>query len=256
MATLAIFRPRRIARWKYWLRHSGRLRTVTCAASTSKKRSIELPDHKAHSALRPRRDPEGSRRLRVSPLRSEFLGGRLRNRRGRPDLAMRMRIAGAHHGAAVFEDLYVVDVFQAGQFPKLSDPCVDDQLNLIPRHRGQGEIVTWGKANHTANPRLGFGDQQAHAVDVEASVGGLWFQGGEIVLEDEGRGVRRIVNPAGPGVSGAKVASRVVGGLGRGLELRYFSLPGTRGAMGRDQHPFVGQRIQSAMRIFGEFQID
>src|ERR1035441_1654746 len=103
------------------------------------------------------------------------------------------------------------------------------------------------KVTHPVSP--------AHAVDVEASVGGLWFQGGEIVLEDEGRGVRRIVNPAGPGVSGAKVASRVVGGLGRGLELRYFSLPGTRGAMGRDQHPFVGQRIQSAMRIFGEFQI-
>src|SRR5262249_55949994 len=35
--------PRRIIRWKYWLRHSGRLRAVTWAASTSKKRSIELP---------------------------------------------------------------------------------------------------------------------------------------------------------------------------------------------------------------------
>jgi len=43
MATLAIFRPRRIARWKYLLRHSGLLRTVTCAASTSKKRNRELP---------------------------------------------------------------------------------------------------------------------------------------------------------------------------------------------------------------------
>ena len=35
--------PRRIIKWKYLLRHSGRLRTVTCAASTSKKRNIELP---------------------------------------------------------------------------------------------------------------------------------------------------------------------------------------------------------------------
>ena len=43
MATLAIFGPRRIARWKYLLRHSGSLRTVTCAASTSRKRSKELP---------------------------------------------------------------------------------------------------------------------------------------------------------------------------------------------------------------------
>ena len=43
MANLAIFGPRRIARWKYLLRHSGSLRTVTCAASTSRKRSKELP---------------------------------------------------------------------------------------------------------------------------------------------------------------------------------------------------------------------
>src|SRR5258708_25696226 len=43
IATLAIFRPRRIIKWKYLLRHSGRLRTVTWAASTIKKRNIELP---------------------------------------------------------------------------------------------------------------------------------------------------------------------------------------------------------------------
>ena len=43
MATLAVFLPRRITRWKYLLRHSGMLRTVTWAASTSKKRNIEFP---------------------------------------------------------------------------------------------------------------------------------------------------------------------------------------------------------------------
>jgi hypothetical protein len=43
IATLAIFRPRRIVRWKYLLRHSGTLRTATWAASTSRNRRIELP---------------------------------------------------------------------------------------------------------------------------------------------------------------------------------------------------------------------
>ena len=43
MATLAIFRPRRWAKWKNRLRHRVSLRTVTCAASTSKKRNKELP---------------------------------------------------------------------------------------------------------------------------------------------------------------------------------------------------------------------
>jgi len=42
MATFAIFRPRRMARWKNVLRHSGWLRTVTCAASTSRNRSSEF----------------------------------------------------------------------------------------------------------------------------------------------------------------------------------------------------------------------
>jgi hypothetical protein len=43
IATFAIFRPRRMARWKNWLRHCGGLRTVTWAASTSRNRSNELP---------------------------------------------------------------------------------------------------------------------------------------------------------------------------------------------------------------------
>ena len=37
IATFAILRPRRMARWKNLLRDSAWLRTVTCAASTSKK---------------------------------------------------------------------------------------------------------------------------------------------------------------------------------------------------------------------------
>jgi hypothetical protein len=39
IATLAIFRPRRIAKWKNLRRHSGLLRAVTCAASTNRERS-------------------------------------------------------------------------------------------------------------------------------------------------------------------------------------------------------------------------
>ena len=43
IATLAMLLCRRIARWKYRRRQSGLLRTAACAASTSKKRSNELP---------------------------------------------------------------------------------------------------------------------------------------------------------------------------------------------------------------------
>ena len=130
-----------------------------------------------------------------------------------------MGIASAHHGAAVFENLYVVDIFQPGQFAKLSDPGVDDQFNLIQRHGGQREIVTGRKADHPANPRFRFGDKEAHAVDVDASVRGFWFQGGEIVFKHKGCGVRRIADPAGASVPGAKVAGWVVSRLGCRREL-------------------------------------
>ena len=38
------------------------------------------------------------------------------------------------------------------------------------------------------------------------------------------------------------------------LDLRHLALPGTRRAVRRDQHPLIGQCVESAMRIFGEFQ--
>ena len=62
------------------------------------------------------------------------------------------------------------------------------------------------------------------------------------------------MNAAGAGVAGAEITGRVVGWLFRGWQWRDFSLPGARCAMWRNQHPFVGQGIEAAMRIFGEFQ--
>src|SRR5690348_14081494 len=43
IATFAILRLRRMARWKNLLRHSDWLRTVTCAASTNINRNSTLP---------------------------------------------------------------------------------------------------------------------------------------------------------------------------------------------------------------------
>ena len=45
-------------------------------------------------------------------LFGDFVGQRM----ARPDLAMRVRIAGAHHGAAVFENLHVIDLGPGAEF--------------------------------------------------------------------------------------------------------------------------------------------
>jgi hypothetical protein len=40
----------------------------------------------------------------------------------------------------------------------------------------------------------------------------------------------------------------------RRLDARNFSLPRPAGAVWRDQHPLIRERVKSAMRIFGQFQ--
>src|ERR1700722_12720305 len=145
-----------------------------------------------------------------------------------------MRIAGAHHGAAIFENLDVIDIFQFAQLSELFYPCVDDQLNFLPTHRGECEIVTRRKTNHAANSRFRLGDEQTHVVDVEMSARGLRLQGGEVIVEDERGGVRGVSNSARPDIARAKIAVRVVSRLGCSWDLRYFPLPRTRRAMRRD----------------------
>src|ERR1700722_662980 len=151
-----------------------------------------------------------------------------------------MRIARAHHGAAIFENLDVIDIFQFAQLSKLFYPCANNELNFFQTHRGECEIVTRGKTNHAANSRFRFCDEQPHVVDVETSARGLRLQGSEVIVEYERGGVRGVSNPARPQVAGTKIAARVVSRLGRGWDLGYFPLPGTRRAMRRDQYPLVG----------------
>jgi hypothetical protein len=72
-------------------------------------------------------------------------------------------------------------------------------------------------------------------------------QGAEVVGEDEGVGVWRIAFAVGAQVAGAEVTLRVVGGA---LFLRrtlYLPPPGALSAMRRDQYPFAGEGVQTAM---------
>ena len=68
-----------------------------------------------------------------------------------------MRIAGAHHGAAVLEYLDVVDFFASAEFAELLDPRLYDAFNLADFHCGEGEVVARRKADNTADSRFAFG---------------------------------------------------------------------------------------------------
>ncbi len=77
--------------------------------------------------------------------------------------------------------------------------------------------------------------------------GSVGKEGGEVVIEGEDAGVRRVVHASGARVAGAKVAGGVVGeplgGGGRGG----LALPRALGALGGDQDPFAEEGVVAAV---------
>ena len=73
----------------------------------------------------------------VVALREELAGGKVGDVLGGPYLAVRVRIAGAHHGAAVLEDLHVLDLGVRAEVGGLLGPHVHDAADGRQRHGGE-----------------------------------------------------------------------------------------------------------------------
>ncbi len=192
----------------------------------------------------------------VVELGGELEGGLVGDVLGGPDLAVGMGVAGAHHGAAVLEDLDVLDVGASAELGGLVGPHLDDAADGGELHGGEGEVVAGIEAEDAAEATLGFGAEEAGAVDVEGGGGDVGLEGGEVVLEDVGAGVRRGVMAAGAGVAGAEVAGGVVGqrrGLGGVFGL---ALPGALGAVRRDDDPLTLEGVPAAVRGFLKDVVD
>ena len=105
-----------------------------------------------------------------------------------------MGIAGAHHCAAIFKYLNVVNLFPPAEFAKLAHPRVHDLFDIWQRHGRQSEIVTGRKANDPADPGLAFGYDQPLSVNIDARALCIGLQSGKVIFEDERRRVGRIMN--------------------------------------------------------------
>src|ERR1700687_314605 len=193
-------------------------------------------------------------RFGVVGLANQFFGGDIWNRVGGPDLAVRMRIAGAHHRTAVFEDLHVIDLGYLSQLLELDGPGMNHILDVLRCHGGEGKVVARQEADYPAKAGLTFGDQQSAVLYVEAVVADARFKSREVVIKNEGAGVAWIKDPADPGISGAKVAGGVIFGLMLGRSFFNLPLPRPTGAMRRYQHPLVREGIQPAVGIFSQLQ--
>jgi len=178
--------------------------------------------------------------LEIAELRRQFARGRLWNRFRRPYLAMRMRIASAHHLAAVFENLHMANSRYLAELFKLSCPGADYFFDSRQIHAGERQIMTGGEAHHAANSRLTFGYHQAFVLHVHPEVRRIFPQRSEIIFEDERRTVFGVARPARAWVPGAKVAGRVVARTHNRRNCLDRALPWTPCPMRRNQHPLIG----------------
>ncbi len=158
-----------------------------------------------------------------------------------------MRIARAHHRAAILENLHVLNLGPRPQFHELVHPRVHHLAQVGGLHIGDRQIVARRKAHHAANARLRFRHQQS--IFLKTAARHVRLQRREIVVENECRCIRRVAHSSRALIARAQVTVRVVSRLRFLLRLLDLPLPRSRGTMRRHQHPLARQRIKSPVRI-------
>src|SRR5260370_30956892 len=96
---------------------------------------------------------------------------------------MRMRIAGAHHGAAIFKNLYVIDPGYAPQLAILFGPHVQHSSNLSRAHLGESKILLPGEAGHAADSFFAARNHQPVVIELAPRTFGV--QSREVIFKDE-----------------------------------------------------------------------
>src|SRR5262249_6432912 len=186
-------------------------------------------------------------RVGILLLASELACRLLRNRVRRPNLAMWMRIARAHNFAAIFEHLNMTEL--TGELCELFCPNAYDLFNLWQGHAREGQIMPRRKTHDPAGSRLAFRHEYPLPLYIKAFGVCVYLQGSKIVLKNECGPILRIANAAGPRISWAEIASRIVlRSLGH-CQRFHGALPGPLSSMRGNKHPFACQRIEASVRL-------
>ena len=161
-----------------------------------------------------------------------------------PDLAVRVRVAGAHRRTAVLEDLH--PAVALAELGGLVGPDVDHVPDRGLVHARQGHVVTGREAHDAAGATGSLGPEQPAA---DRLAGGVRAERREVVGEHEGGRVVRVHVPRDPRVARAEVA---VGIVDRALLGRFRLLGAQPGALRPargHQHPLPGQRVAPPVRL-------
>jgi len=180
--------------------------------------------------------------LQIHPLCGRLVRHMLR----RPYLAVRMRIAGAHHRAAVFKNLHMLDEGLSGKLSVLRSPRLHHGLDLRNGHARKRQAVVRMEAEHTAYPALLLCTQQPRSG--RGRHRRIRQQSGIVVIECEYRCVIGIPVPPSAFIPGAEIAFRVVMERSGSFRLPRLSLPRTLCPVRRDEHPVATQRVVAAVR--------
>ena len=156
---------------------------------------------------------------------------------------MRVRVAGAHQFAAVFEDLHVADPGDLRKRSVLLDPSVNDAPQFLSVHSRNGEIVARSETQYSADAAVGLGDEQTILLVLQRLDFGQ--KRGKIVVEGVSSGILRSLLAAGSLVSRAEITIGIVSNRRWRWKLFHFSLPRALGPLRRDEHPLAQERIEA-----------
>ena len=158
---------------------------------------------------------------------------------GRPDLAVGVRVAAAHHRALVLEHLHVGRSAAARPAPRLVGPGVDHARGSR-RASISASVRSWRgeKQSTRQTPALGLAREAARRRRSRAPPC-RGSERGEVVVEGERGRVGGIALAVGARVAGAEVAGRVVGEPRLAVAGSDLALPGPLEPVRRDEHPLV-----------------
>src|ERR1700758_2539316 len=79
----------------------------------------------------------------------------------RPNLAVRMRIAGAHNLTPVFENLHMANPGNGTEFAVLFRPDLNHAADFLHFHSRDGQVMAWRETNYATDSSLRATDDQA-----------------------------------------------------------------------------------------------
>lgn len=182
----------------------------------------------------------------IGTKRFIFAGWKIRQRGVGPDLAMRVRVAGAHQFTAIFENLHVANPGNFCERRILLGPRVNYAAQFTNAHVRNGKIVPRRKAQDAADASIGSRHEQTALIKMQRLA--LREKRREVVVERVSLRVWRRMLAAGTFISGAQVTVWIVGNGRTRPEFFYFSLPWPLRALRRDEDPFPQQRIEAFVR--------